>query len=209
MIPPNTSRAGESPTCHSRCGDGVPGVLSEELIFDAGKLHSQLADLLKLYLARAADLEAVEACTAKDAIACAKALTAMMSDVQSGKPASIKKGARWPRLESSFVGARHAVPSYARGDTRARHVLPLQSTRPTSYVLPSTRSNPILDDALAAVLSTDQESHIPEPHMRFIARADRLCKEVRKRLDVAQSKNHQPTSNNRASGGRAAPRCPT
>ena len=46
--------------------------------FDAARLHSQLANLLQLYLARAADLGAVAQCSAKDALACAKALTAMM-----------------------------------------------------------------------------------------------------------------------------------
>ena len=81
----------------------------------------------------------------------------------------------------------------------------------------------ILEDALAAVLSSDEECSIPEPHMRFIARADRLCKEVRKRLDAAQSVGRgftspsgwlrAPPSNNQIlttkNRARAAPRCPT
>ena len=45
----------------------------------------------------------------------------------------------------------------------------------------------ILEDALSVVFASDEESSIPEPHLRFIARADRLCKEIRKRLDAAPS----------------------
>jgi hypothetical protein len=107
----------------------------------------------------------VKQCSAKDAIACAKTLTAMMTDLQSGKPASV----------GSSVG-RGPVPrrSFSENENGGPRVAALQ---PES----------LLNDALASVLSSDQESHIPEPHMRFIARADRLCKEVRKRLHAAQS----------------------
>jgi len=95
------SRAGE-PAC-TFGGADKPGVLGGDLVFDAGKLHSQLADLLQIYLKRAAEPDAVQKCSAKDAISCAKTLTAMMSDVQSGKPASVDADAEWPRLGSSSV----------------------------------------------------------------------------------------------------------
>jgi len=98
--------------------------------------------------------------------------------------------------------ARHAVPSN-EGD-KASVVQPFRAgssddkTRAVADAsgLPGGESHPtessrysILEDALAAVLSSDEESSIPEPHMRFVARADRLCKEVRQRLDAAQSED--------------------
>ena len=81
--------------------------------FDAGKLHSQLADLLQLYLARASEPDAVEKCSARDALACAKTLTAMMSDVQSGKPASVDSDTQWPRI--CRVRSRAAPSSVSGG----------------------------------------------------------------------------------------------
>ncbi len=72
-----------------RRGTGPRPTEESPMEFDAAKLHTQLADLLQLYLTRAAEPDAIEKCSAKDAISCAKTLTAMMSDVQSGKPASV------------------------------------------------------------------------------------------------------------------------
>ena len=223
------------------------------LIFDAGKLHEQLSGLLQLYLARASDPDAVAKCSAKDAIACAKALTQMMSDLQSGKPASVSKSTTWPRLESrtgqipTRVGGAHQRRSESiscSDSPKSRAGEPgLPKGESSRCSLPATRYS-ILESALATVLSTDQESHLEEPYQRFIARADRLCKEVRKRLDAAslppsntcppsrasrdRRDQHLPAeasakagptfirhtagtggANDRASGARAAPRCPT
>ena len=166
---------GEDPAHHSFSDGG----------FDAAKLHEQLAGLLQLYLARAADPDAVAQCSAKDAIACAKALTAMMSDLQSARPASVDKTTTWPCLKSSPVGRQLVCRRPETQDDTRRGTSP----RPTACRPKTENEQPttILDDALAAVLSTDQESHLEEPYMRFISRADRLCKEVRKRLDATQS----------------------
>ena len=154
---------------------GEPGLPGENLIFDAEKLHSQLADLLQLYLKRAADPDAIEQCSAKDALACAKTLTQMMSDLQSGKPASVKTWVRPPIQADDHRSRRLDRRRYPSGG----------SPRPTSYVPPSTRSNAILKDSLTVVLSTDQESHLEEPYQRFLARMDRLCDEVCDRLDIS------------------------
>jgi len=177
--------------------------------FDAGKLHSQLADLLQLYLARASEPDAVEKCSARDALACAKTLTAMMSDVQSGKPASVDSDTQWPRIcrvrsraaPSSVSGGAGACPP----EPRRRLVPPVIPPSKSRAGAPACtfggadkpggpgeepyRYSPaaILEDALSVVFASDEESSIPEPHLRFIARADRLCKEIRKRLDAAPS----------------------
>jgi len=96
--------------------------------FDAAALHSQLADLLQLYLKRAAEPDAVQKCSAKDAISCAKTLTAMMTDVQSGKlsgnarrvvaskPASVDKNTEWPKMESRA----EQIPNRVRGAHQRR-----------------------------------------------------------------------------------------
>jgi len=111
VIPPNKSRAGE-PACPFGGAD-KPGVPGGGLIFDAAALHAQLADLLQLYLARASQPDAVAKCSAKDAISCAKTLTAMMSDVQSGKPASVDSDTQWPRI--CRVRSRAAPSSVSGG----------------------------------------------------------------------------------------------
>ncbi len=188
VIPPNKSRASE------------PGVLSGELIFDAGELHAQLADLLQLYLKRAADPDAVAKCSAKDAISCAKTLTAMMSDVQSGKPASVDANTDWPRMESSSVG-RGFIPAASSTHRRPAAIndRPTGSSRPTSYILPPTGSTPILEDALSTVFASDEEIQIPEPYKRLIARIQKLCIETQKRLDEAPNRvggAHQRRSEN-------------
>jgi len=190
VISPNKSRASE-PACTCGVAD-KPGVLGEELIFDAGKLHSQLADLLQLYLSRASDPDAVQQCSAKDAISCAKALTAMMSDVQSGKPASVDKATTWPRLESPSVGRGLVRPGAFTPAAFSTHRRPAAiNGRPTGRPLTPSPQSPIsiLDDALSAVLASDQESHLEEPYQRFLARMDRLCDEVCDRLDAAESED--------------------
>jgi len=103
--------------------------------FDAGKLHAQLADLLQLYLARAAEPDAVAKCSAKDAISCAKTLTAMMSDVQSGKPASVDSDTQWPRI--CRVRSR-AAPSSVSGGAGA--CPPELQRRRGSPVIPRKKS---------------------------------------------------------------------
>ena len=161
----------------------------DALVFDAGKLHEQLANLLKLYLKRAADPDAVAKCSAKDALACAKALTAMMSDLQSGRLKSWSGGLQTATPLISRPGGRESVPM--DGGTGVPPVIhPNPPARRRCHQISTSTS--ILDDALNVVLSTDEESHIPEPHQRFIARADRLCKEVRKRLDKAQDRVRPP-----------------
>ena len=154
--------------------------------FDAAKLHGQLAGLLKLYLARAADPDAIEKCSAKDAISCAKALTAMMSDLQSGKPASVNKRSTWPRMEIEANSGGMGVPPVIHPNPPAR--------RRCHQIKTSTS---ILEDSLSAVLASTEESTIPEPYQRFIARADRLCKEVRKRLDAIQSEDSSSPADDR------------
>jgi len=210
--------------------------------FDAGKLHSQLAGLLQLYLARAADAEAVQQCSAKDAISCAKALTSMMTDVQSGRPASVDKHTRLPQIKSWSGGLQAPTPLIARpGDLHAwacrasgsngsnsggadlSSAIPRNKSRAGQpactfggadkpgglggepHPTESSRYS-ILEDALAAVLSSGEECSIPEPHMRFIARADRLCKEVCKRLPNSRSGGLQATTPLKISrpGGRAS-----
>ena len=216
VIPPNKSRAslpcvlGEDPAHHS-LGDGG---------FDAEKLHAQLSGLLQLYLARASDPGAVKQCSAKDAIACAKTLTAMMTDVQSGKLNSRSGDFQTPtpsipsrRVRSRaapLVGAIHELPAdkapnRVRGadqrrsgngdcenDTKSRAGEPGLLNEESSRYSLFTRRSPgegghatgysPLHDALAAVLSTDQESHLPEPYQRVLSRMDRLCEEVQTRL---------------------------
>src|SRR4030042_1124428 len=83
------SRASESPTHHSCYGDGAPGLPSGDAVFDPAALHAQLADLLQIYLQRASQPDAVEECSAKDALACAKTATEMMSALQAGKLAAV------------------------------------------------------------------------------------------------------------------------
>ena len=221
VIPPNKSRASEPglPGGESTSADSSSYSLPATRYpasFDTAALHAQLADLLQIYLARAGDPRAVKSCSAKDAIACARTLTAMMSDLQSGRPASVKKATTWSRLESSFVGARHAVPVSvsrkrlpsleSRLSSREHSAEESGLENPDSSDVESTCYSPILEDALSVVLASTEESTIPEPYLRFIARADKLCKEVRQRLDAAKSrpatippsKNQQLTTNNRS-----------
>ena len=174
--------------------------------FDAGKLHQQLADLLQLYLKRASDADAVKQCSAKDALACAKALTSMMTDVQSGRSASVDKNTRWPQIKS-WSGGLQAPDRVRRADQRRSCGGDCTNTSKSRagesactfggadkpgllggepHPTESSRYS-ILEDALASVLASDEESSIPEPHLRFIARADRLCKEVRQRLPNSRS----------------------
>ena len=164
--------------------------------FDAAALHAQLAGLLQLYLARAADPDAVKQCSAKDAISCAKALTAMMSDVQGGRPASVDSNTDWPRMKShsrqasTRVGGAHQRRSESTScsdspKSRASEPGLLNEGSVPGYPLPATRCSSLLNDALAAVLSTDQESHLNEPYQRVLSRMDRLCNEVQARLDAA------------------------
>ncbi len=189
----------------------------EELIFDAGKLHAQLADLLQIYLKRAADPNAVQKCSAKDAISCAKTLTSMMSDVQSGKPASVNSWSgdlqvypprhRRRRVTTPLIARPRDLPARAgrasgvKGRCRVRsraapssgravRELPLQPIRPATdnEHLPAQASavagpTTILEDALSVVLASDEETAIPEPHKRLIARIQKLCTETQKRLD--------------------------
>jgi len=158
---------------------------ADTLVFDAGKLHEQLAGLLQLYLKRASDPDAVQQCSAKDALACAKALTAMMSDAQSGKPASVDSSVGRPftgRRPDTGTKLRRGVnprPTGSRPTTENQHLpaTPQVSAGPTT----------ILEDALSIVLASEEEIQIPEPYKRLIARIEKLCKETRKRLDAAQS----------------------
>jgi len=53
-----------------------------------------------------------------------------------------------------------------------------------------TTSSPILEDALAAVLATDEESHLDEPCQHVLSRMDRLYDEAQARLDAAQNRGH-------------------
>ena len=141
--------------------------------FDAAALHSQLADLLQLYLKRAAEPDAVQKCSAKDAISCAKTLTAMMTDIQSGRPASVSRDAKWskttPRVRPPIQAADHRS---RRLDSRR---YPLEGPITT------------LEDAVAIVCNSDEETQILEPWARLLARIEKLCTETQKRLDDAQS----------------------
>ena len=164
-----------------RRGTGPRPTDAPEMIFDSGKLHSQLADLLQLYLARASDPDAIEKCSAKDAISCAKTLTAMMSDVQSGKPASVDQHVEWQRLESPSVGRGLRAPPFS--GRAIRESCPPKAGEPLQPIRPTTP----LEDALSVVLNSTDESQIPIPHERFIARMDRLCEEVSNRLEEVSS----------------------
>ncbi len=170
-----------------------PGVLGEDLVFDSGKLHSQLADLLKLYLARASEPDAIEKCSAKDAISCAKTLTGMMSDVQSGKPASVDTDTQWPRLESSSVGRGPACPLKSRLVGRRRVPRHLHNAKSgnggprVAALQPESTSIRTLEDAVSVVCMSDEETQILEPWARLVARIQKLCTETQKRLDAAQT----------------------
>jgi len=180
--------------------------------FDAAALHAQLADLLQLYLARASQPDAVEKCSAKDAIACAKTLTAMMSDVQSGKPASVDADTQWPRLESSSVG-RGPVPRRLH-NAKFRNGGPRfgSAQRPelvegrVAALQPESTSIRTLEDAVAIVCNSDEETQILEPWARLLARIEKLCTETQKRLDDAQSGAADDLIDEPVAGGAAA--CP-
>jgi len=223
---PNNGGTGDSPVIpHNKSRASQPGLPGEDLIFDAAKLHSQLADLLQIYLKRASSPDAIEKCSAKDALACAKTLTAMMSDVQSGKPASVSRDTRWSYLESRAVGRDftsqdgwlRAPPGPNNGGTgdppviapkksRANEPGLLKAGSSPGYRPPATRYSPLLEDALSIVLASDEESTIPEPYKRFIARIEKLCKETRQRLDAAESRAPDDLINEPITGGMGA--CP-
>ncbi len=177
--------------------------------FDAEKLHAQLADLLQIYLKRASDPDAVAKCSAKDAIACAKTLTGMMSDFQSGKlksrsgdlqvatPLISRPGDR----ASAITGGAGACPPRRRYRRVPPVIPPRRGTslpatpkvpegpRPTGHPLTPSPQPPvsILADALSVVLASTEESPIPEPYKRLIARIQKLCIETQKRLDASQN----------------------
>jgi len=161
--------------------------------FDAAALHAQLADLLQLYLKRAAEPDAVAKCSAKDAISCAKTLTAMMSDVQSGKPASVDAETQWPRIyrvrsraaPSSVSGGAGACPPEPRRRLVPPVIPPNTPARRRCHQLESPIST--LEDAVAIVCNSDEETQILEPWARLLARIEKLCTETQKRLDKAQS----------------------
>ena len=120
--------------------------------FDAAALHAQLADLLQIYLKRAADPDAVKQCSAKDALACAKALTGMMSDVQSGKlsgnarrvvaskPASVNSWVQPPIQADDHRSRRLDSRRHPSGKSFSRY--PLPATRPSSKTLFPLFSHP-------------------------------------------------------------------
>ncbi len=198
----------------TRRGTGPRPTEEPQMEFDAAKLHSQLAELLQLYLARASQPDAIAKCSAKDAISCAKTLTGMMSDVQSGKPKSwsgdlqvatpstpahhslwrrrvARPGGRASVPLDGGTGAcppqlqRRRVPPVIRHNTPARRRCHQESS--PGYRPLATGYSPILDDALSVVCASDEETTIPEPHKRLIARIQKLCTEVQKQLDAASS----------------------
>jgi len=140
--------------------------------FDAAALHAQLADLLQIYLKRASQPDAVEKCSAKDAVNCAKNITQMMTDIQSGRPASVSRDAKWskttPRVRPPIQAADHRS---RRLDSRR---YPLEGPITT------------LEDAVAIVCNSDEETQILEPWARLLARIEKLCTETQKRLNRVQ-----------------------
>ncbi len=99
-----------------------------------------------------------------------------MSDVQSGKPASVDKDTQWPRLKNGFINGGTGVPPVIRHNTPARRRCH-QIESPISC----------LEEAVSIVLNFTEESPIPEPHKRLIARIEKLCTETQKRLINSRS----------------------
>src|SRR4030042_4306894 len=82
-----------------RRGTGPRPTDSPKMVFDPAEVFFQLAELQRVYLARAKDAQAVAEMPAKDALACAKTTTEMMSALQAGKLAAVDAATQWPRLE--------------------------------------------------------------------------------------------------------------
>jgi len=142
------------------------------VIFDPAKLTAQLTELLELYLARAKEALAEEQMSSKEAVACAKQVSSMLEDTQSGKLAQVDTSTHWPRLEftaPAFVG---------RGPVPRR--LASCSEHPGGPQVAALQNPPIqsLADAVSAVCQYDPETAILEPWAQLLARMNKLTQRV-------------------------------
>jgi len=122
--------------------------------------------------------------SSKEAVACAKQVSSMLEDTQSGKLAKVDTSTHWPKLEftaPAFVG-RGPVPR--RPDVVGRGPVPRRlascSEHPGGPQVAALQDPPIqsLADAVAAVCQYDEETAILEPWAQLLARMNKLTQRV-------------------------------
>jgi hypothetical protein len=139
------------------------------VIFDPAKLTAQLSELLELYLARAKEALAEEQMSSKEAVACAKQVSGMLEDTQSGKLQKVDTSTEWPRLGFTVVaqtqmrvGRAHQPGSFSVQQPKTDNQEPLRS----------------LEDAVKAVCQYDEETAILEPWALLLTRINKLTQRV-------------------------------
>jgi len=139
------------------------------VIFDPAKLAAQLTELLELYLARAKEALAEEQMSSKEAVACAKQVSGMLEDTQSGKLAKVDTSTEWPRLGFTVVaqtqmrvGRAHQPGSFSVQQPKTDNQEPLRS----------------LEDAVKAVCQYDEETAILEPWALLLTRINKLTQRL-------------------------------
>jgi len=162
----------------------VPSPEEPTVIFDPAKLASQLTELLELYLARAKEALAEEQMSSKEAVACAKQVSGMLEDTQSGKLAQVDTTTEWPALE--LVG-RGPVPrrlAFCRDDPGGPQVAALQD--------PPIQS---LADAVSAVCQSDPETALLEPWERVLIRLNQLTRHLSADIETWKASCEEPSPN--------------
>ena len=150
-----------------------------ELIFDPAELFAQLSELLKLYLARAAQPAALEAVSPKDAVGCSKTIVELMATVQGGKLSRVDTATEWPRLEFAPVAQtqRRAGRAHPPGSTPAGQAAPC-ARQPAGGLEPAAPPILSLEDAVSAVCQADPETAELEPWALLLTRINRLTQRL-------------------------------
>jgi hypothetical protein len=181
------------------------------VIFDPAKLAAQLSELLELYLARAKEALLEEQMSSKEAVACAKQVSSMLEDTQSGKLQQVDTSTHWPRLEFARIGGA-GIGGTGVGGTgvspvirhlsepihhpRTRGLSPASSSveQPTTDNQQPLRS---LADAVKAVCQYDPETAILEPWALLLTRINKLTQRLSADIEAWKSSCEQQEDRSR------------
>jgi len=191
----------------------APSLEEPTVIFDPARLTAQLSELLELYLARAKEALLEEQMSSKEAVACAKQVSGMLEDTQSGKLAKVDTSTHWPKLEftaPAFVGrgpvprrpdvvGRGPVPR--RPDVVGRGPVPRRlascSEHPGGPQVAALQDPPIqsLESAVSAVCQYDPETAILEPWERVLIRLNQLTRHLSADIETWKASCEEPSPN--------------